>query len=189
MYIVMLIYNLIEYSDAYLKTSEFLWQYYRGEPVLDNNNKIIDFPTNDNNSTSHKFKEQITGKTGKGGTKDVEVMVLLKYLRNFWRALEMPLINCEICLKLKWSKNCILIGDTAANQNPEFKITDTKLCVPVETSSSQDNIKLLKQLESGFKRTINWNKYLPKATNQAPNRYLDFLIDPSFQGVNRLFVL
>ena len=76
----------------------------------------------------------------------------------------MPLINCEICLQLKWSKNCILV---AANQNPEFKITDTKLYVPVVTLSTQDNIKLLKKLESGFKRTINWNKYLPKKTNQA----------------------
>ena len=69
------------------------------------------------------------------------------------------------------------------------KITDTKLFVPVVTLSTQYNIKLLKQLESGFKRIINWNKYLHKTTNQARNRYLDFLIDPSFQGVNRLFVL
>ena len=78
----------------------------------------------------------------------------------------MPLINCEICLQLKWSKNCILLAGNAANQNLEFK---------------------LKQLESGFKRTINWNKYLPKAENQAQNRYSDLLIDPNFQGVNRLF--
>ena len=70
-----------------------------------------------------------------------------------------------------------------------FKINDTKLYVLVVTLSTQENIKLLKQLESGFKRTINWNKYLAKTTNQVQNRYLDFLIDPSFQGVNRLFVL
>ena len=60
---------------------------------------------------------------------------------------------------------------------------------PVVTLSTQENIKLFKQLESGFKRTINWNKYLAKTTNQARNRYLDYLIDPSFHGVNRLFVL
>ena len=90
---------------------------------------------------------------------------------------------------MKWPKNCILIASTAANQNPTFQINDTKLYVPVVTLSTQENIKLLKQLESGFKRTINWNKYLAKTTNQAQNRYLDFLIDPSFQGVNRLFVL
>ena len=101
----------------------------------------------------------------------------------------MHLINCEICHQLKWSKNCILVAGTAANQNPEFKITDTKIYVPVLTLSTQDNIKLFKQLESGFKRTINWIKYLPKTEHQAQNRYLDFVIDPIFQGVNRLFAL
>ena len=92
----------------------------------------------------------------------------------------MSLINCEFFLQLKWSKNYILVVVTAANQNPEFKTTDTKLYVPVVTLLTQDNIKLLKQLESGFKRTINWNKYLPNTTNQARNRYLHFLIHPSF---------
>ena len=116
-------------------------------------------------------------------------MVPLKYLSNFWRTLEMPLINCEISLQLKRSKKCILVAGTANNQNPSFQINDTKLNVSVVTLSTQENIKLLKQLESGFKRTINWNKYLAKTTNQVQNRYLDFLIDPSFQGVNRLFVL
>ena len=115
-------------------------------------------------------------------------MVPLKYLSNFWRTLEMPLINCEISLQLKRSKKCILVAGTANNQNPSFQINDTKLNVSVVTLSTQENIKLLKQLESGFKRTINWNKYLAKTTNQARNRYLDYLIDPSFQGVNRHFV-
>ena len=101
----------------------------------------------------------------------------------------MLLINCEIRLQLKLSKNCILVAGTVANQNPTFQINGTKLYVPIQTLSTQENIKLLKQLESGFKRTINWNKYLAKTTNQVQNRYLDFLIDPSFQGVNRLFVL
>ena len=81
-----------------------------------------------------------------------------------------------------------LVAGTAANQVPEFKITDTKLYVPVVTLSTQDNVKLLKQLESGFKRTVNWSKYQTKK-NQVQSRYLDFLIDPSFQGVDRLFVL
>ena len=93
---------LIKYSDACSKTSGSLWQYYKDEAALDNNNCIIDFPANNNNSISLKLKEQITGKTGNGGTKDVEIMVLLKYLKsNFWRTLEMPLINCEISLQLK----------------------------------------------------------------------------------------
>ena len=93
----------------------------------------------------------------------------------------MSLINFDISLQLKWSKNCILVAGAAANQNPRFQITDTKLNVPVVTLSIQENIKLLKQLESGFKRTIDWNKYLPKTTNQARKRYLDFLIVQVFK--------
>ena len=116
-------------------------------------------------------------------------MVPLKNLSNFWRTLEMRLINYEISLQLKWFRKCILVAGTAANQVPEFKITDTKLYVPVITLSTQDNVKPLKQLESGFKRTINWKNYQFKTINQVQNRYLYFLIDPSFQGVNRLFIL
>ena len=101
----------------------------------------------------------------------------------------MPLINCEISLQLKWSRKCIIVAVNANNQNPTFQINDTKLYVPVVTLSTQENIKLLKQLESDFKRTINWNKYLAKTANQAQKRYLDYLIDPSFQGVNIIFVL
>ena len=186
--IVMPMYNFIEYSDVYLKTSRSLWQYYRNEQALNANGEIVYFPANNNKSASFKFKQQITGQTRDGGTKDVEIMVPLKYPSNFWRTLEMPLINCEVSLQLKWSKNCILLAGTVDNKNPEFKITDTKLYVPVVTLSTQGNIKLLKQLESGFKRTISWNKYLAKTTNQAQNRYLDFMIDPGFQGVNRRFV-
>ena len=85
-------YNLIEYSGAYLKTSGSLWQYYRDELAPDSNNNIIDFPAENNNSTSFRFKQQITGQTANGGTKDVEVMVSLKYLSNLWRTIEMPLI-------------------------------------------------------------------------------------------------
>ena len=95
------------------------------------------------------------------------------------------LINCEISLQLKWSRKCIIVAGTTKKQNPIFKINDTKLYVAVVTLSTQESIKLLKQLESGFKRTINCNKYLAKTTNQARNRYLD----PSFQGVNKFFVL
>ena len=100
----------------------------------------------------------------------------------------MPLINCEISFQLKWSEDYILIAGTAANQEPKFEITDTKLCVLTLTLSTQDNVKLLKQLETSFK-IINWNKYQSNITNQALNRHLYFIIDASFQGVNRLFVL
>ena len=97
--VIMPMYNLIEYSDAYLKTSESLWQYYRDEAALDNDGNIIDFAADSNNNASFKFKQKITGQTGNSGTKDVEIMVPLKYLSNFWRTLEMPLINFEISLQ------------------------------------------------------------------------------------------
>ena len=80
------------------------------------------------------------------------------------------------------------IDNPIAGQEPLFTITDTKLYVPVVTSSTEDHAKLLEQLKSGFKRTINWNKYNPKVTSKQQNRYLDFLINPGFQGVNKLFV-
>ena len=79
--------NLIEYSDAYQKTSGSFWQYYRNGPALDSKNNIIDFAANKNNSASFKFKQQITGQTGNGGTKDVEIMVLLKYVSKLCRTL------------------------------------------------------------------------------------------------------
>ena len=101
----------------------------------------------------------------------------------------MPLIDCEILLQLKWSRNCIIVAVTAYNQNPIFHINDTKFYVPVVGLSTQGNLKPLKQLEPGFKRTINWNKYLAETTNQTRSRYLNFLIDPSLQAVNRLFIL
>ena len=168
--IVMLMYNLIEYSDNYAKTSGSLWQYYRDEP----NNNLAD-------SESFKFKVKITGKTPAADKeKDVEIMVPLKYLSNFWRTLELPLINCEVNLILTWSSTCVITNSTGAGT---FEITDTKLYVPVE------NAKLLQQLKSGFKRVINWNKYLSKPELLRQNPNLNYLIEPSFQGVNRLFIL
>ena len=116
-------------------------------------------------------------------------MVPLKYLSNFWRTLEMPLINCEVNLILTWSSTCVLIATSIPNQNATFAITDTKFYVPVVTLSTQENTKFLQQLKSGFKRVINWNKYLSKPELLAPNPNLNHLVEPSFQGVNRLFVL
>ena len=98
----------------------------------------------------------------------------------------MPLINCEINLILTWSEDCVISSATGATK---FKITNTKLCVPAVTLSTQDNAKLLQQLKSGFKRTINWNKYQPRVLPERQNQYLYFLIDPSFQGANRPFAL
>ena len=164
----------MEYSDVYYKTSGSLWQYYRDEPALDNNSNITDFPANTNNSISFKFKQQITGQTGNGGTKDVEIVVSLKYLSNFGGTLEMPLINCETNLQLKLSEKFILAAVTAANHVPEFKINYIKLYVPVLSLSTQDNVKLLKQLESGFKRTINWDKYQSEKNKSSAKQIFRF---------------
>ena len=123
------------------------------------------------------------------GRVDVEIMVPLKYLRNFLRTLEMSLINCEVELILTWSAGCVIIHKDVENQVPTFKITETNLYVPVVTLSSQDNAKLLSQLKSGFEKKISWNKYLSKLELLAQNSNLNHLIEPSFQDVNRLFVL
>ena len=116
-------------------------------------------------------------------------MVQLKYLSNFCRTLEMPLINCEVGLILGWAVNCVIIYRNVASQVLTFSITKTNLYVPVVTLSTQDNAKLLPQLKSGFKRTISWNKYLEKPELLARNRNINNLVEPSFQGINRLFVL
>ena len=102
-----------------------------------------------------KFKQKITSKTVDGVAKDAEIMVPLKYLSNFYRNLEMPLINCEINLILTCSEKCVLSNNTKATT---FTITDTKLYALVVTLSTKDNAKLLQQIKSGFKRKINWNK-------------------------------
>ena len=163
------IYNSIEYYNNYLKMYGSLWQYYKDEAGEDMEN-----------SKSFSSKVKITGKTlVDGNKKDVEIIESLKYF-------EMSLINCEVNLILTWSKDCVI---SYAAGETKFKITDTKLYVPVVTLSTQDNAKLLQQLKSGFKRTINWNKYESNIKTFAQNRYLNHLINPSFQGVNRLFVL
>ena len=113
-------------------------------------------------------------------------MVSLKYLSNFWRTLEMPLINFEVNLIFTWSSTCNITNSTGAGT---FEITDTKLYVPVVTLSTQENTKFLQQLKSDFKKIINWNRYLPKPELLAQNPNLNHLVEPSFQGVNRLFVL
>ena len=153
----MSMYNLIEYSDNYAKTSGSLWQYYRDEP----NDNLAD-------SESFKFKIKITGKTpDDGNEKDVEIMVPLKYLSNFWRTLEMPLSNCEIKLMLTWSSTYVSTNSIGVGA---FAITDTKFYVPVVTLSTQDNAKSLEQLKSGFKRVINWNKYLSKHVSNVETK-------------------
>ena len=194
-YIDIVMYNLIEYSVNYSKTSGGLWQYCKEISAIDNNADIVYFD-GANATNSFNFKTKITGQTAAdnnngniAGRVDVEIMVPLKYLSNFWRTLEMPLINCEVELILNWSANCVIIYTNVNNQVPTFTITEKNLYVPIVTLSTQDNAKLLPQLKYGFKRTISWNKYLAKPELLAQNTNLNHLIEPSFQGVNRLFVL
>ena len=170
------LYNLIEYSYNYSKTSGSLWQYYKDDP-------------NDNMAESESFKSKIkiTGKIlAAGNTKDVEILVPLKYLSNFWRTVERPLINCEVELILTWSKDCVITNSTGEGK---IKISEAKLFIPTVTLSTEDNVKLLQQLKSCFKRIINWNKCESSVKTFAQNKYLNYLINPSFQGVSRLFVL
>ena len=112
----------------------------------------------------------------------------------------MTLINCELSLTLTWSENCVItslekritIINTRRHTSPTnatFKITDTKLYVPVVTLSTKDDNNFLEQLKSGFKRIIKWNKYRSEMTNQTKTNNLNYLIDPTFTKVNRLFVL
>ena len=200
--IVMPMYNLLEYSKNYRKTTGSLWNYYRDEPNsgLGGDDNNINYSIKD--SKSFNYKTSITGKLGDNNrTKEnVEIVVPLKYLSNFWRTLDMLLINCEVSLILTWSKNCVLTSEATRNAEPgvnainnpagaPFKIKDTKLYVPVVTLSAENDNKLLKQLKTGFKRTITWNKYRSAMSNQDRNKNLNFLIDPTFTNVNGLFIL
>ena len=194
--IVMSMYILLEYSKNYRKTIGSLYNYYRDElsDDADNNNfeniKVV-------NSNTFKCKKKIIGNTydvdagargydvNKNGTQEVELAIPLKYLGNFWRALNIPLISCEVSLELKWDKNCIKtsleqrgIGGGNRDNAPTgatLAINDRKLYVPAVTLSKDDEIKLLTNLKSGFKREIIWNKYRSQMATEAVNNNLSIL--------------
>ena len=209
--IVMPMYNLLENSKNYRKTIGSLYNYYRDELSDDNPNNNFDNITVVN-SNAFKNKNKIIGNTynadaaaagydaNKEGTQSVELAISLKYLENFWRALNIPLISCEVSLELKWNKNCIitslkerLIG-AGPNRDDSptggtLSINNCKLYVPVITLSKDDQIKLLTNLKSGFRREIIWNKYMSQISTHAINNNLNISIDPVFTNVDRLFVL
>ena len=202
--IVMPMYNLPEYSKNYEKTSGSLFNYYRDEPkehTIGAGNNAINISIR--NSKSFDYKTEIIGSldAGEDEKEDVIIAIPLKYLGNFWRSLDIPLINCEITLILSWYKECVLVGRAfrgppaaAANRinsptDAKFEITDCKLYVPVVTLSAENDNKLLEQLKSGFRRSIKWNKYMSQMSNQNKNNNLNYLIDTTFSNVNRLFVL
>ena len=215
------IYNLLEYSKNYRKTIGSLYNHYRddlSDDAEDNNFGNIKVV----NSNTFKYKNKIIGNTydvdaripnpdGDGqinnpiynvnneGTQEIELAIPLKYLGNFWRALNIPLISCEVSFELKWDKNCVITsleqrGIEGGNRDnaptgATLSITDCKLYVPAVTLSKDDETKLLTNLKSGFKREIIWNKYRSQMTAEAINNNLNILIDPTFTNVNRLFVL
>ena len=213
--------NLLEYSKNYRKTIGSLYNYYRDQLSDDNDNnnfgniKVV-------NSKAFKYKNKIIGNTydvnstilnpggnarirnpnylqNNSGKKSIELAIPLKYLGNFWRALNIPLISCEVSLELKWNKNCIITsiqreinlegGNTEAPTDATRAIKDCKLYVSVVTLSKDDEIKLFTNLKSGFKKKIIWNKYRSQMTTEAINNNLNILIDPTFTNVNRLFAL
>ena len=154
------------------------------------------------NSKSFDYKTKIIGSLDAGEEKeDITISIPLKYLGNFWKSLDMPLINCEITLILSMCKECVLVGRAfrgppaaAANlinspADAKFEITDCKLYVPVVTLSAKNDNKLLEQLKSGFRRSIKWNKYMSQMSNQNKNNNLNYLIGTTFSNVNRLFAL
>ena len=184
--IVMPMYNLLEYSDNYQNSTGSLYQFKRDERP-DDNNEV------GNNTTSLVYKSKLIKGTDDNNVNNVKLVVPLKYVSNFFRSLEIPLVNCKIDLELTWHKNCMISSvDTAANQVVSFMITDTILYVPIVTLSTKDNTNLTKQLREGFKRTIYWNQYVSKPFTETPHKKTGitrFALDAVFQGVNRLFVL
>ena len=204
-------YNLLEFSKNYKKTIGSFYNYYRDELTNDNipagnvfdNIRVV-------NSNAFKYKNKIIGNTynaagydaNKNGTQEVEIAILLKYLGNFWRALNMPLISCEVSLELKWNKNCVItslqkreieaVRPARVDNSPiggTLHINDCKLYIPVVTLSKDDEIKLLTNLKYGFTREIEWNKNRSQISTEAANNNLNILIDPTFTNVNRLFLL
>ena len=200
--IVIPMYNLLEYSKNYRKTIGSLYNYYRDElsnDADDNNFDNIKVA----NSNTFKYQNKITGTTynvdadvdgydvNKNGKQEIELAIPLKYLGNFWRALNIPLISCEVSLELKWNKTCVItsLEERQVDAGPPVVRDNCKLYILVVTLSKDDEIKLLTNLKSGFKREIIWNKYRSQMTTEAINNNLNILIDPSFTNVNRLFVL
>ena len=189
--VVMPMYNFLDNSKNYSKTTGSLWNYYRDE-LTDDTNDNNNPNKNAINTESFKYKTGITGSTynvdaiinndagnqvdnpnydaSKSGKKEVEIAIPLEYLSNFWRTLNIPLINCKVPLILTWSENLekrVIINTwrDASLTNATFKITDTKLYVSVVTLSTENDKTLLEQLKTGFKRTIEWNKYRSEMTN------------------------
>ena len=196
--IIMTMYNLIEYCDNYRDSSGSLYQFNRDEFPMNNDKNPLNVALD--NSTSFKYKASLLRKaTDADGNdrslKSTKIVVPLKYLSNFFRSLEMLLINCKIHLELNWNNNCVMYGadtyaggDNANDTEITFKIINTKLHVPIVTLSTKDSVK---QSNEGFKRSVYWNEYKSKieTKNLDNDNITRFFLDTSFKRVNRLLVL
>ena len=203
------LHNQLHYSKSYRKTSGSLFNYYKDERNSGYNNDNRDrIHYSIKDSETFNYKTSITGKleNNENELENIKVVVPLKYLSIFRRALRIPLINCEVNLDLRWSENCVLTSKATRNQiaaqgnqplvpainnptNAEFSITDCKLYVLVVTLSAENENKLFEQLKTGFPLIVEWNKYRCQISNQRANNNLNYLIYPTFSKVNRLFVL
>ena len=186
-YIAMPMYNLIEYNDNYSDTSGSLWKFKRDEVPDNNADLTID------NSQSFRYKAALVVKTkdavdnANSSIKNTKTVVPLKYLSNSWRSLEIPLINCKVYFELNCIEDCIL---STAGNSAKFKITDAKLHIPIVTLSTKDSANLTKKLSKGFRRSVYWNSYETKSAKVIEKgKNLYELLNASFQGVKRLFVL
>ena len=207
--IVMLMYNFLEYSDNYSMTSGCLWNYYRDEVNDSADKNENSFMINNNKITKSKYFERETkiigSRPNKNNMLDAAVAPL-KYLGTFWTSLDLPLINCEIELDLKWTEHCIIseISRTSiVTGNPPaqdvvtettaaiFQINKSKLYLPVFTLSSNNNIKFLENLKEGYIRPISWNKYRSEITTQIKNNNLDayILIYRTFRNFHSKMVM
>ena len=189
--IIMPMYNLIEYSDNNQDSSATLYQYKQDEPP--EADAVADLTADNPDSLKYKIKllgnvTEVAGDAAGVRRLNLKVVVPLKYLSNFFRSLEMPLINCKIKLNLTWKKECVL--STGAGE-AVFIINDTKLYVPVVTLSKEDNKDFIEQQNKGFQRSIYWDEYKTKeVTEDADANVFKYInLDPSFQGVNRLSVM
>ena len=182
----MSMYKLIEYSDNCSDKSQSLWQFNRDYIPADNNADLSIY-----NSKSFKYKPALAGKPANtvnntnSSVKDTKIVVPLKYLSNFWRSLEISLINCKVYFELNWIEDCIL---SSVGNSAKLEITDAKLHVPIVTLCTKGSANLEKKLNEGFKRSIYWNSYETKPAKVIENRKNIYeLLNASFQDVKRLF--
>ena len=202
--LTMNLYNMLEYSDNYADTTGSLYQYKRPEP-RDNNGKVVNLSTA---LSSFKYQSGLVQKqlatpnsenvpdsidpnfaNAHRNWKNIKIVVPLKYISNFFRNLELPLINTKLFMELNWTKYSVLSNQ---NQDSRFQITKCELYIPVVTINTENNNKLSELLNKGFERTVVWNEYKSKIEEltipQNDNMFRGITLDASFQGVSKLFV-